>query len=84
MKQYNRVYAKINLDAISYNMEQMEQRLGGDTQLIAVVKTDGYGHGAIPIAELLEQIDYVWGMQLQAWMKQWCFGRLGLKNQFLC
>lgn len=61
MKQYNRVYAKINLDAISYNMEQMEQRLGGDTQLIAVVKTDGYGHGAIPIAELLEQIDYVWG-----------------------
>lgn len=61
MKQYNRVYAKIDLDAISYNMEQMEQRLGGDTKLIAVVKTDGYGHGAIPIAELLEQVDYVWG-----------------------
>ena len=61
MKQYNRVYAKIDLDAILHNMQQMEEHLGGDTQLIAVVKTDGYGHGAIPIAEQLEQESYVWG-----------------------
>ena len=38
MKQYNRVYAKIDLDAIAYNMEQMKKRFGGDAQLIAVVK----------------------------------------------
>ena len=25
MKQYNRVYAKIDLDAIAYNMEQMKK-----------------------------------------------------------
>ena len=61
MKQYNRVYAKIDLDAIAYNMEQMKKRLGGDAQLIAVVKTDGYGHGAIPIAEMFEDTAYVWG-----------------------
>lgn len=61
MKQYNRVYARIDLDAILYNMEQMEHRLGGNTKLIAVVKTDGYGHGAIPIAEMLEDVEYVWG-----------------------
>ena len=61
MKQYNRVYAKIDLDAIAYNMEQMKKRLGGDTQLIAVVKTDGYGHGAIPIAQMFEDTEYVWG-----------------------
>lgn len=61
MKQYNRVYASINLDAIAYNMEQMEQRLGGNTEMIAVIKTDGYGHGAVPIAELLEAVEYVWG-----------------------
>lgn len=61
MKQYNRVYAKIDLDAIAYNMEQMKKRLGGDTQLIAVVKTDGYGHGAIPIAQMFEETEYVWG-----------------------
>lgn len=61
MKQYNRVYAKIDLDAIAYNMGQMKKRLGGDTQLIAVVKTDGYGHGAIPIAQMFEDTEYVWG-----------------------
>lgn len=61
MKQYNRVYASINLDAIAYNMEQMEKWLGGDTEMIAVIKTDGYGHGAVPIAELFEDVDYVWG-----------------------
>ena len=42
-------------------MEQMKLRLGGNTRLIAVVKTDGYGHGAVPIAKMFESTDYVWG-----------------------
>ena len=61
MKQYNRVYAKIDLDAIAYNMEQMKQRIGEGAKLIAVIKTDGYGHGALPIARMFETTDYVWG-----------------------
>ena len=43
MKQYNRVCARINLDAIAYNMEQMKKRIGQDGRLIAVIKTDAYG-----------------------------------------
>lgn len=61
MGQYDRVYAKINLDAIAYNMEQMKNHLGSNAQLIAVIKTDGYGHGAVPIAEMFEDTPYVWG-----------------------
>lgn len=61
MNQHNRVYAKIDLHAIAYNMKQMKQRIGGDAQLAAVVKTDGYGHGAVSIAQLFEDTDYVWG-----------------------
>lgn len=61
MKYYNRVCAEVDLDAIAYNMEQLKNRIGGDAKLIAVVKTDGYGHGAVPIAEMFEQFDYVWG-----------------------
>ena len=61
MNQHNRVYAKIDLQAIAYNMKQMKQRIGGDAQLAAVVKTDGYGHGAVSIAQLFEDTDYVWG-----------------------
>ena len=33
----------------------------GGAQLAAVIKTDGYGHGAAPIAQLFEHTDYVWG-----------------------
>ena len=61
MKEYNRVYAKIDLDAAAYNMEQMKNRIGGGARLIAVVKTDAYGHGAVPLAEVFEKLDYVWG-----------------------
>ena len=61
MKQYTRVYAKIDLDAIAYNMEQMKERIGTGAKLVTVIKTDGYGHGAIPIARMFESVDYVWG-----------------------
>ena len=61
MEKHSRVYAEIDLDAIPYNMEQMKQRVGEDAQFIAVVKTDGYGHGAIPIAHMLENDPAVWG-----------------------
>ena len=61
MKKYSRVCAEIDLDAILYNMEQMKNRIGGDSRLIAVIKTDGYGHGAVPIARMFEEVPYVWG-----------------------
>lgn len=61
MKTYSRVYARIDLDAIAYNMEQMKRNLTPNTEVIAVIKADGYGHGAVQIAEMLEGIDYIWG-----------------------
>lgn len=61
MKTYSRVYAKIDLDAVTYNIEQMKQRIDGDTKIMAVIKSDGYGHGAIQVAEVLEKYDYIWG-----------------------
>lgn len=61
MKTYTRVYAKIDLDAVAYNMEQMKKNISDDTKMIAVIKTDGYGHGAVQIANMLEEFDYVWG-----------------------
>lgn len=61
MKTYSRVYAEVNLDAILYNMEQMRKLLKEDTKIMGVIKTDGYGHGAVPIGRELEQLDYTWG-----------------------
>lgn len=61
MNQYSRVYASINLDAVAFNIQQMKANIAKDTKIIAVIKADGYGHGAVPIAHLLENYDYIWG-----------------------
>ena len=61
MKTYSRVYAKIDLDAIAYNMEQMKQNIRPETKVMAVIKADGYGHGAGQIAEMMERWNYIWG-----------------------
>jgi len=61
VKTYSRVYARIDLDAIEYNMERMKKNLGSSTKIMAVIKADGYGHGAVQIAEMMEGIEYIWG-----------------------
>ena len=61
MKPYIRVCAEINLDAAAYNFRSMKNNLAEGTKIIAVVKTDGYGHGAVPIARMVEEYDYIWG-----------------------
>lgn len=58
---YQRVYAKVDLDAIVSNMRQMKQNINKETRMIAVIKTDGYGHGAVPIAKELEKLDFMYG-----------------------
>lgn len=57
----NRVRADIDLDAILYNMESMHKKLKPGTKIAAVVKADGYGHGAVEISKVLEDLPYLWG-----------------------
>lgn len=61
MSKYSRVYAKIDLDAVRHNFQVMRANIDPATKMIAVIKADGYGHGAIPIAKLVEDYDYIWG-----------------------
>ena len=56
MKNYDRVWATVDLDAVKYNMVQMKNNIREDSKIMAVVKTDGYGHGAVPIAHEIEDM----------------------------
>ena len=58
---YQRVRVDIDLDAAVENMKNMKKHLRKETQMMAVIKTDGYGHGAAQIAGVLEPLDFVWG-----------------------
>lgn len=45
-----RALAVVDLDAISGNVSRLKARLAVTTRLCAVVKANGYGHGAVPAA----------------------------------
>lgn len=61
MKKYSRLRADIDLDAVAYNFESMHRNLKPGTKMAAVIKADGYGHGAVQIARLITGYPYVWG-----------------------
>lgn len=48
-----RVYARVDLDAVCQNVQSVRRKVGPDVKIMAVVKTDAYGHGAVPVAKAL-------------------------------
>ena len=52
----NRVYLKIDLDKICNNINAVINKVGRDTKVLAVVKGDAYGHGAIEVTKALSEI----------------------------
>ena len=52
----DRTYAKVHLDNLVFNYNQAQKRVGDKTKVLAVVKADSYGHGAVKCARRLEEI----------------------------
>lgn len=59
--QYPRGYAQVDLDAVVSNAKNIRTFIKPETRLMGVIKTDGYGHGSIPIAKALEKLDFMYG-----------------------
>ena len=49
---FDNTRVKIDLDAIARNFDAVRQKAG--VPVMAVIKADAYGHGAIPVAQLLQ------------------------------
>ena len=47
---------EVDLGALEFNYRQIKKRIPEDVKLLAVVKADAYGHGAIPISLRLEKL----------------------------
>ena len=58
---YQRICARIDLSAIRENVRAMAGNLRPGTRMAAVIKADGYGHGAVPIAKMLEKEEIIFG-----------------------
>ena len=51
-----RVWAEIDLDALSHNYKQIRGHLPPDTKLCCVIKANAYGHGAVDVALFYEEL----------------------------
>ena len=51
MIEYERVIAEINLDNIAYNVSNIRKNINEKTKIMAIVKADAYGHGAVEVAK---------------------------------
>ena len=49
-----RTYAEIDLNAIKHNFDEVRRKVSPDSKILAVVKADAYGHGAVEISKLLD------------------------------
>lgn len=52
---------EVDLGALEFNYRQLKKRIPEDVKLLAVVKADAYGHGAVPVSLRLEKlgVDYL-------------------------
>lgn len=55
-----RAWVEIDLSALSYNVKQILKILSPHTQLMAVVKADAYGHGAVTVAQTVLKSGASW------------------------
>jgi len=53
MKLSRAVWAEINLDNLAHNMQEVKRVTKKSSIISAVIKADGYGHGAVQIAQTL-------------------------------
>lgn len=55
-----RAWVEIDLDALAHNVRQIKRLLSPQTALMAVVKADAYGHGAVTVARTALQSGASW------------------------
>ena len=54
-------WAEIDLGAVAHNIGTIKEHIGPQTKLMAVIKADAYGHGAVPVAKtaIAQGVEYL-------------------------
>ncbi len=73
----------MDLDAMLANVRAMKANIAKKTKIIAVIKTNGYGHGAIPIAEELEKEACIFGYAVATAEEAFSLRDAGMKKPIL-
>ena len=57
VKTYRPTWAEIDLGAIRHNCAAIQDMVGKNTGIMAVVKANAYGHGLVRISKLLDRVN---------------------------
>jgi alanine racemase len=60
MTTHRATFAEVNLNAFKHNLGKIRSLLEPEVKIMAVVKADGYGHGAIPCAKAAVEAGADW------------------------
>src|SRR5690625_3625415 len=60
MTRYRNTWVEIDLSAIRYNIEQLQNILPYNHKIMGVVKADAYGHGSVEVVRAAQEmgVDY--------------------------
>lgn len=83
MVNHKRVCAYVDLDAIQWNLRQIHKGTLEHTKIIAVIKANGYGHGAIPIARKTEKLEFLWGFAVATAEEAYALQDAGIRKPIL-
>ncbi|MGN0435114.1 MAG: alanine racemase [Wujia sp.] len=59
---YNRIYARIDMDNLRYNIMTMKSLVKEDMKILVVIKADAYGHGSVEIAKRIDDLSDYYGV----------------------
>ena len=63
-KNFYRAYAQIDLAAIRHNVSEVRKNIDANTKIMAVIKANAYGHGAVETAKVLDDLAYAFGVAM--------------------
>lgn len=53
---YRPTWAEVDLSAIEHNFKQVRRAVGGNVNIMVVVKANAYGHGIVEVSKVLERL----------------------------
>lgn len=64
MREYSRTYADVDLNAIRHNIRETRRSIKENTRIMAVVKANAYGHGAVRVSHALYDLVDAYGVAM--------------------
>ncbi len=83
MNTFMRIYANVDLDSVEENISEMKKYQKADVPIMAVIKTNGYGHGAVAIAKVLEKNRHICGFAVATAEEAMELRNAGIKKMVL-